>query len=149
MNEKTILIVDDEPNVLNSLKRLLNPRGYKVLTAEGGSEALELLSANSDICIVLTDYQMPLITGVDLLFEVRRYFPEVGGIILSGQADLSTVINAFNSGAIYKFLEKPWDNDQLLDVIADTFHIVQGYKRRNASVESGRFMSQDEPDWML
>ncbi len=117
---KRILIVDDEKPIINALKRLLRNQPYTVLTANSGMEALEIL-AKTDIQVVISDFRMPGMTGGELLVEIHRRYPDVVGIILTGYADYSAVLEALNSGAVYKFLMKPWQEESLLLAIRDAF----------------------------
>jgi EAL domain-containing protein (putative c-di-GMP-specific phosphodiesterase class I) len=109
---RTILLVDDEPNILNSLKRLLRRDGYRVLTAGSGAEALELLAANS-VQVIVSDHRMPEMSGVDLLSRARDLYPHTRRIILSGYSDIGTLTEAINRGAVWKFISKPWEDEAL------------------------------------
>ncbi|SFG38683.1 EAL domain-containing response regulator [Neptunomonas qingdaonensis] len=119
--QHTLLLVDDETAILNALKRVLRRSGYQILTAESGVEALQVLEDNPEIQVVLTDYRMPGMTGGEMLAEVQQRFPHVIGLILSGYADLDAVIKALNSGAVYKFLTKPWDEKEVLGALSSAF----------------------------
>ena len=119
--QKRILLVDDEPAILKSLKRVLRRTSCQVMTAENGLEALKLLEEHNDIQVVVTDYRMPQMTGAQLLMEVKNRFPDVIGVILTGYADLDAVMEALNSGAVYQFLTKPWDEQKLLDTVQLAF----------------------------
>lgn len=119
--QHTLLLVDDEKAILNALKRVLRSTGYQILTAESGVKALQILQDNPEIQVVLTDYRMPGMTGGELLAEVQDRFPHVIGLILSGYADLDAVIKALNSGAVHKFLTKPWDESEILDELSSAF----------------------------
>ncbi|WP_156473633.1 EAL domain-containing response regulator [Neptuniibacter marinus] len=118
--DKSILLVDDEPSILRALKRIFHRAGYKVTIANGPEEALVILEDHS-FPIVLSDYRMPNKTGGELLIEIKEKYPSTLGLILSGYADLQSVIAALNSGAVYKFLEKPWEEAQLLEEIDQAF----------------------------
>ncbi len=109
---RTLLLVDDEPNILNSLKRLLRRDGYRVLTAGSGAEALELLAANS-VQVIVSDHRMPEMSGVDLLSRARDLYPHTRRIILSGYSDIGTLTEAINRGAVWKFISKPWEDEAL------------------------------------
>jgi diguanylate cyclase (GGDEF)-like protein len=109
---RTVLLVDDEPNILAALKRSLRRDGYRILSANGAREGLELL-ATHQIQVILSDQRMPDMSGTEFLARVRELYPETVRIILSGYTDLSTVTEAVNRGAIYKFLTKPWEDDAL------------------------------------
>lgn len=117
---RTLLIVDDEPGVLNALVRALRPEGYRVLTAASGQEALELLALNR-VQVIISDQRLPGMTGTELLGKVKALHPDTIRIALTGYTDLRVVIEAVNRGAIYKFLTKPWEDELLREHIRDAF----------------------------
>ncbi len=110
--ERTLLLVDDEPNILSALKRQLRGTGLRILTAPGGKEGLALLATES-IDVIVSDQRMPGMTGVEFLRAVKTSHPDTVRIVLSGFTELQSVTDAVNEGAIYKFLTKPWDDTQL------------------------------------
>jgi diguanylate cyclase (GGDEF)-like protein len=110
--QPTLLLVDDEPSILSSLRRLLRGEGYRILMANSGSEGLQLLAEHA-VDVIVSDQRMPEMTGVEFLRTVRQLYPDTVRIVLSGFTELQTVTDAVNAGAIYKFLTKPWDDDQL------------------------------------
>ena len=118
----TILLVDDEPNVLSSLKRLLRRDGYKILTAETADEAFELL-AQEPVNVIISDQRMRHMNGTELLNHVKSMYPEIVRIVLSGYMDLASVTAAINQGQIYKFLTKPWDDKELRQVVRDAVRL--------------------------
>jgi len=112
----TLLFVDDEANVLSSLKRLFRPYGYRILTAEGGAQALEIMERES-IDLVISDMRMPLMNGAQFLEQVNLRWPETIRILLTGYAELEATVDAINKGHIYRYLSKPWeDNDIVLSI---------------------------------
>ena len=117
---RTLLLVDDEVNVLNSLTRLLRPDGYHLLRAESGEAALELLASNS-VGVIVSDQRMPAMNGVELLRRAKQTHPDTVRIVLSGYTELKSVTDAINEGAVYKFLTKPWDDDLLRANIHEAF----------------------------
>ena len=110
--QPTLLLVDDETSIVSSLRRLLRGDGYRILTANSGREGLKLLEEHT-VDVIVSDQRMPEMTGVEFLREVRRLYPDTVRIVLSGYTELQTVTDAVNGGAIYKFLTKPWDDEQL------------------------------------
>jgi two-component system, probable response regulator PhcQ len=109
-----ILIVDDEPGVIAALKRVLLEEPYDVLAAAGGEEGLTLLKREAGrIKVVLSDERMPGMPGAAFLAVVREYYPDTVRIILTGHASIESMMKAVNSGEIYRFLTKPWDDMDL------------------------------------
>ena len=108
----TILCVDDEENILSSLKRLLRKEGYRLLTAPSGAEGLKLLEENS-VHLVISDQRMPRMDGTQFLAKVKEGYPDAIRIILTGYTDVDSITESINKGHVYKFLLKPW-NDQSL-----------------------------------
>jgi putative nucleotidyltransferase with HDIG domain len=112
----TVLCVDDEPNILSSLRRLFRPCGYRVLVAEGGAQGLEVLRSEP-VDLVISDMRMPHMDGAQFLKAVREGWPEVVRILLTGYADISSTIEAVNQGQIYRYVSKPWtDEDMVLTI---------------------------------
>lgn len=116
--EITILCVDDEQNVLNSIKRLLLDENYSLLTARSGEEGLEILR-KTHVQLIIADYRMPGMNGIEFLREVREYWPDTIRIVLSGYADTAAIVGAINEGQIYKFIPKPWHDDELKVAISN------------------------------
>jgi diguanylate cyclase (GGDEF)-like protein/PAS domain S-box-containing protein len=108
----TVLLVDDEPHILTALKRLFRRDGHVLLTAGSGAEGLEIL-ANHKVDVIISDQRMPGMTGVEFLRAAKVHYPDTIRIVLSGYTELQSVTDAINEGAIYRFLTKPWDDDQL------------------------------------
>ena len=114
-----ILCVDDERNVLKSLRRLfMDEDNYEIFVAESGADGLEVLEEEDDIRMVISDYRMPEMTGVEFLRQVYEKWPETMRIVLSGYADTAAVVEAINEGQIYKFIPKPWNDEELLSTIS-------------------------------
>lgn len=125
-----ILLVDDEPNVLNALKRVFRQENYAVVTASGGQEALALLN-KEPFHLMISDYMMPGMTGAELLKQVKALKPEIIRIMLTGHADTGAVMGAINEGAVYKFILKPWNDDDLRVTVAlalEQYDLIQKNK---------------------
>lgn len=112
----SILLVDDEPSVLSAVSRVLKPAGYTVVTAQNGEEAIALLQ-KQPFAIVITDSTMPGLKGVDLLRYIKQYHSHVVSLMLSGQAEFSTVVELLNNGLVNRYLSKPWNNTTLLSEV--------------------------------
>jgi CheY-like chemotaxis protein len=119
-SDRTLLLVDDEENVLSSLVRLFRRDGYRIITATTVSNALELLASN-EVQVILSDQLMSEMSGTEFLARVKMLYPDTVRLVLSGYADLETVTEAINHGAIYRFLTKPWDDGELRDHIRQAF----------------------------
>ena len=113
----TIVIVDDEEMVLTSLTSFLNlETGYTVKTFISAGAALEFIKSN-DIDLVISDYLMPEMDGISFLARVREHKPQVPRIILTGYADKENAIKAINDVGLFQYIEKPWDNEDLLIIL--------------------------------
>ncbi len=111
-----VLCVDDEPNILSALRRMLSLEGFQVLSAESGEKALELL-AKDTVNVIISDMQMPGMDGKALLDKVRQQWPRTMCLLLTGASDLAGAIEAINQGAIYRYIAKPWNDEELLSTI--------------------------------
>jgi len=118
--ERTLLLVDDEENIVRSLVRLLRRDGYKILTANSGKQGLEVLKQN-EVGVILSDQRMPEMSGSEFLGKVKELYPDTVRLVLSGYTDLTSVTDAINRGAIYRFLTKPWDDELLRANIEEAF----------------------------
>ena len=112
-----LVLVDDEQLVLSSLNSFLSlETDYKINTFLSAIEALDFIEKN-DIDLVLSDYLMPEMDGITFLSKVRKFKPEIPRIILTGYADKENAIKAINEVGIFQYIEKPWDNDDILIII--------------------------------
>lgn len=109
----TLLLVDDEPGVISSLKRLLRPLRYEVLAANSGAEALELLQS-AHVDVIISDMRMPNMDGAEFLSRSRSVAPDTIRILLTGYSEVEAVLRAVNEGHVYHYLHKPWDDQDLL-----------------------------------
>jgi len=109
----TVLAVDDEPNILGALRRLFRRTGWRILTALNAEDALVLLAAEP-VDAVLSDMHMPGMDGVQFLERVSQGWPHIARLLLTGQADLRSTIDAINRGRLHRYITKPWDDDELV-----------------------------------
>lgn len=121
-SDYTILIVDDELNVIRSLKRLFRKENYRIITAGSALEGLEIARSNS-VDMIISDQRMPGVSGIEFLSKIRDEFPRIIRMILSGYTDIQTVTSAINEGNVYKFILKPWDDNNLLDAVREAFRL--------------------------
>lgn len=121
---RCLLLVDDEANILSALKRVLRPDGYHILNAANGEQGLELLQQEA-VDVIISDQHMPGLSGADFLRQARNLRPDTIRIMLSGYTELQSVTDAVTEGAIYKFLTKPWNDEQLRAHLADAFRLKE------------------------
>ncbi len=131
---RTLLLVDDEESIVLALKRLLRREGYRILSASSGAEGLDLLAKN-DVDVIVSDQRMPNMTGEEFLRRTKELYPDTVRMVLSGYADMQSITNAINRGAVYKFLSKPWDDQNLKD------NIQEAFRRKELSDESRRLVN--------
>lgn len=128
--DATILFVDDEDNILSALKRLMRKTDYDCLFANSGAAALEMLEGR-DVDIIISDMKMPEMNGAELLAEVARLHPETIRIVLSGYSEQSAIMEAINSGRIWGFIHKPWNDAELKQIIEHAIFTQQVIAERS------------------
>jgi response regulator RpfG family c-di-GMP phosphodiesterase len=111
-NTPTLLCVDDEPNILAALRRLFRSSGYRVLTAGSGAEGLAVLEREV-VDLVISDMRMPEMDGARFLAQVRQRWPDSTRLLLTGYADIQSILDAINDGEIYRYITKPWDDTDI------------------------------------
>ena len=142
---RSVLFVDDEPNILKSLQRLLRPEEMNVLCASTGKEALEILD-QTPTQVFVTDQRMPEMSGVDLLSAVRERHPEIIRMMLTGFTEIKVAVEAINQGEIYRLITKPWNDDELRATIRQAFEqadLKDEIKRLNRVTREQNFKLQD------
>lgn len=141
-----LLVVDDEPGVLGAIQRLLHDEPYEVLTASGGQSALELLQETGPVQLVISDYRMPGMTGVELLQQVMLRWPDTRRIILSAFPDTDVLLSALNEGRVHRFLVKPWNNDAIKAVareMLDEYEMLVNFRHEAEELaRSNRLLSR-------
>jgi len=124
-----ILIVDDESSNLRALERLFRTE-YDVLTAGSGADALSLLE-HHDMSLLIADQRMPEMSGIELMQRTARLRPHMVRILLTGYTDVDSLIEAINTGHVYKYITKPWNNDDLLLTVARALEHYETLKSRH------------------
>lgn len=119
-----LLLVDDEDNVLRALTRLFRRDGYRIHCANRVEDAFGIL-AREPVQVIVSDQRMPGTSGTEFLSQVKEMYPDTVRMVLSGYTDLATVTDAINRGAIYRFLTKPWDDDELRRQVQDAFRAAR------------------------
>ena len=138
----TIALIDDEPNILKALKRALGRESWHILTFENPTVALEELS-NQKVDLIITDYIMPHMNGVEFLKHFIPQHPESLRIILSGQADLQGLMDAINTIGIYRFILKPWNDDDIRLTIKQALAFNQLEQENKALLETLKLQSNE------
>jgi two-component system probable response regulator PhcQ len=112
MTQHNVVIVDDEPHVLKALGRLLRDENYALSTTTHPGEAIDAVK-RAPVSLIVSDYEMPEMNGIDLLKLVKTMSPETIRIILTGKADMAATVRAINEGEVFRFVTKPWDDEDL------------------------------------
>lgn len=113
-----VLLVDDEKHILSALQRLFHDQDYHLITASSGEDGLEVL-CNQDVAVIISDNCMPGMGGIAFLERAGAVSPDSMRIMMTAHADLQTAVGAINRGQIFRFIIKPWNNRELLDIVAD------------------------------
>lgn len=140
--EWTVLCVDDEINILSALRRVLRTAGYKVVTAPDAQQAL-LSLAGLPVDIIISDMRMPGMDGAALLEQVQRRWPGIARILLTGHADMGSTVAAINRGRILRYLQKPWDENELLGTLAEAVERI-ALEREKKRLEDLTHMQNEE-----
>ena len=138
MSNYTILCVDDEENILSALQRVfLEEDNYEIITANSGNEGLKILKERP-VDLIMSDQRMPEMSGTEFLKQARELYPDTIRIVLSGFSDFDTVTKAINEGEIYRLIQKPWEDSELLSVIKDCldkYELLRENKKLQEEIE--------------
>ncbi len=138
MTEHAVLCVDDESHILSSLRRSLRKEPFRLLTAGGGAEGLEILKENP-VKVVVSDQRMPQMSGTEFLAQVRDLYPDTVRIVLSGYAEADAIVGSINRGEVYRFISKPWEDENLRSVIQQSLeHYDLVVENRNLQEQTRR-----------
>ena len=136
-----VLYVDDEVNNLNSFKASFR-RDFEVFTAISAKEGRKILDAN-EIGVIITDHRMPVTTGIEFLESIIPTYPDTIRILLTGFSDINAVMDAINRGHVYKYIVKPWQNDELKMYITNAMEIYK-LRRENKDLAAKLRIAQAE-----
>lgn len=128
-----LLVVDDEPDNLDLLYRTFY-RQFQVLRAETGQSALDILTQQSDIAVIISDQRMPGMSGTELLSRAAIKFPDIMRIILTGYTDVEDLVGAINEGKVFKYVTKPWDDEELKAIVHQALEAHKLIKARTADL---------------
>jgi putative nucleotidyltransferase with HDIG domain len=138
-----IIVVDDEPHVLQALKRALNDFPGEVFTAMNAADALQVITSNQ-IDIAICDQRMPDLLGIDLLMRIKSVAPNTIRILMSAYSDIDVFVSAINEGHIYYFISKPWDNVELIRIIEKAAAYKQDYDEKETAYQNSL---QNKKQW--
>jgi len=141
-----VLYVDDEATNLSAFKATFR-RDFNVFIAESAKEGKEILQKNN-IEIILTDQRMPEQTGVEFLQSILEEFPDPIRILVTGYSDMSAVKDAINKGQVYKYIEKPWDNDFMKMIIEKSYE-VYSLRKENQELTKSLLRANEQLEFML
>ena len=140
------LVVDDEENVLRAIKRLFMDEDVEVLTAASGEAGLEILKAN-EIALIISDQRMPGMNGSEFLRRAREAAPDAIRVILTGYADITAAIDSINKGGAYRYLEKPWNDSELLMVARDALDRYRLVRENRRLTELTEIQNRELKRW--
>jgi DNA-binding NtrC family response regulator len=128
----SILLVDDEPMILSALSRMLRNHGYRVLTTTQPTEVVGILEKEK-VEVLLSDIDMPKMKGTVLMAQIRSSFPDVVRILMTGRGSMDSVIEAINEGEVYRYLLKPFQEEELLSVLQEATSRLKELRRASAA----------------
>lgn len=135
-----MLVVDDEPDNLDLLYRTFR-RDFSVLRAESGVAALEILAAEGEVAVIISDQRMPEMKGTEFLSKTVPQFPNTMRIILTGFTDVEDLVEAINSGQVYKYITKPWDPNELKSVVQRATETYELLKHRTEELHRAQMQT--------
>lgn len=143
---KNILYVDDEIHNLNSFKAVFR-RSYTIYTAISSTEARKILSEH-EIHLIITDQRMPEETGIEFLESIIHDYPNIPRVLLTGYTDITAVIDAINRGAVYKYVQKPWIEEELKATIDEALNIYK-LSRNKKELTEKLLLTNDQLEFLL
>ena len=148
MEKFSVLCVDDEIGNLDALERIFRSK-YNVLRAESGPAALELLSHTAEsLAVIITDQKMPEMTGVDFLERSMKSHPETVRILLTGYTDIQALIDAVNKGQIYRYMNKPWNEEELKMFVTQAYEVFE-LRKENKVLTQSLMQANKQLEFML
>jgi response regulator RpfG family c-di-GMP phosphodiesterase len=126
----SILFIDDEPYILKSLQRLFEDEDYEILTANSGPEGLKILESRT-VTLIISDYRMPETDGVQFLLKAASLCPDAIRVMLTGYADIEAIVSAINQGQVFRFITKPWNEEEFKLMVKDC---IKHYEMRKENL---------------
>lgn len=144
MAKHTIFILDDEQNILSSLSRLLRGEDREINTAENVSQAMDKLKSLGGADLIISDNRLPDGTGVDFLTKARQLYPDSIRILFTGYPDLEAAISSINKGQVYRFITKPWDNEEMRLVVKQSLDFFDVLRDNKELIK----IAKQQAEWM-
>lgn len=132
----SVILVDDEPGILESLKRVFRREPYRFTCAASGAEGLRLVSETPEVAVILSDQRMPGMSGTRFLAGTRQVAPDAVRMLLTGHSDMESAISAMNEGGASRYLSKPWRDTELIQAVRDgvqQYHLIQERRRQRGA----------------
>jgi diguanylate cyclase (GGDEF)-like protein len=137
LQQYTVIVVDDEQNVLKSLQRLFRREEYRFICAGSGAEGLKLITETAHVAVIISDQRMPEMNGSEFLARSREYAPDAVRMLLTGYSDMETTVAAMNEGGATRYISKPWEDSVLLQTVREgvrQYHLQQENQRQQGSL---------------
>ena len=137
LQQYTVIVVDDEQNVLKSLQRLFRREEYRFICAGSGAEGLKLMTETAHVAVIISDQRMPEMNGSEFLARSREYAPDAVRMLLTGYSDMETTVAAMNEGGATRYISKPWEDSVLLQTVREgvrQYHLQQENQRQQRSL---------------
>lgn len=144
MSKHSVLIVDDETNILNSLSRLLRSEDLEIITAEKAHDGLEKLKSAGGADLVISDNRLPDTSGIEFLVKVRQLFPDTIRILITGFPDLDSAIDAINRGQVYRYIAKPWEAKELKAIVTQALDYYDTLRDNRALIK----IAKQQAEWL-
>lgn len=144
MSKHKILIVDDEPNILTSLKKILEGETREIVTANTAEEGWNTLNENKDTEVIISDNKLPGMLGIDFLIKVKRLYPDTIRILMTGYPDLSSALDAINKAHIWRYLLKPIEVEELKILVNQGFDYYRILKENRLLLKIAR----QQQEWL-
>ncbi|MBU0549156.1 MAG: response regulator [Candidatus Omnitrophica bacterium] len=142
MAKHSIFILDDEENIINALTRLLRGPEREIFTAGTAGEAWARLKEIGGADLIISDNRLPDISGIDFLVKVRQLYPDTIRILITGYPGLDSAIEAINKGQVYRYIPKPWENEELKLIVKQAFDYYDVMKDNRVLLRLARKQAQ-------
>lgn len=142
MNKHNILIVDDEPSILTSLRRVLSGDDKEIFTAKDAEEAWDFLKDKGEVEVIISDNKLPKTSGIDFFIKVKRMYPDTIRILITGYPDLNSAMGAINKAHIWRFVLKPVEVDELKVLVSQAFDYYRIVKENRTLLQIARQHAQ-------